>query len=54
MSFPSCPECETDLMVDRAKSNDKPYICQSCRTQFAPGATHKAKRGRGGRRRTGE
>jgi len=33
-AYPDCPECETDVFVDR-QANGGGWVCQSCRTRWS-------------------
>lgn len=33
-TVPDCPDCESDVFVDRAHANDIDYVCHLCDTRF--------------------
>jgi transposase-like protein len=33
-TYPPCPNCETDVLVEHSKSNLKEYVCHGCDTKY--------------------
>lgn len=32
--YPECPECDSEIFVDKNSNNNYDYICQKCETDF--------------------